>query len=584
MTLPALDMSLAASDAMPADPVRKSRWLMRRAERADDVATIVAAARELRATGRADLALRALALPRMDPAEPAVRRERALALEAHGHDAQALQELRALAASGLADLDTDAAALRIAGQEPDGFAHFDFGPAASRIHSADDLARLLKPLLKPMRLGQVPLRGAWPVLRAAFRLGGPGIRTAAKWAVARTKVLISRVVASVAFTAARILTGRRHIVVTSMGKFTRLADLVDRIDPLLREIQARGEAARTRVFILFYGGYPNAQLFEMYRRHAVLLRMTTRVPRKLAMTFAELLRHANRHTEITVDYRKINRSFQANPPVLSFTDAEERTLTRGLEELGLDPARPLIVFGLRDMAYYQFYGDVMKIPLAKQGRRIQTHHRCPPLASYVGFARHWAERGYQVVRMGLRVSEVLPPDLHPLILDYASGPRSDALDAYLFAKCEFMVAGDTGLFSGAAAFDRPSVLSDLHLIQNTMYSSSKVTPNIFVPKLIRDVRENRILTLREQVHFNHFFSYYEDCVEHGFEIVHNTPEDIIEASQELAARLRGEFVAAPEDEERQRAFHSYYPPRYVGYGSTARVSAAFLRKHADLLD
>ena len=186
--------------------------------------------------------------------------------------------------------------------------------------------------------------------------------------------------------------------------------------------------------------------------------------------------------------------------------------------------------------------------------------------------------------MGLKVSETLPKDLDPLIIDYAVENRSDDLDAFLLAHCKFLTAGDTGLFSGAAAFDRPSIVSDLFLIQNTIYSSNKSVRNIFVPKLIYDIREDRYLSFREQVYFNHFFSYQNNCEMTGFKIIHNTSDDIIDASVELVDRLSGIYEASREDDELQKAFHKIYAPDHIGYGSTGIISTKFLKKHSSLLD
>lgn len=403
-------------------------------------------------------------------------------------------------------------------------------------------------------------------------------------APAGIKVFAARIVAAASISLVRLLTGKRRVYFSSMGKFTRLADLVDRVDPLLRRLVAEGNGSDYALFVFFFGGYPNRQLFDMYARRCRFVSATNRVSRKVASLYIALLELAGRFTEITTDYRKINQDFLRNPPVIGFSAAETAEFSRQMERAGIDPARPLICFGLRDMAYYEFYGDVMKIPLSRQGKRASTHHRCPPLDTYVRFAQYWAEKGCQVVRMGLRVSEALPDGLHPLIIDYASGPRSDELDAFLFARCWFLTAGDTGLFSGAAAFDRPSMVSDLFLIQNTIYSSNKQVRNIFVPKLIRDTREGRYLTFREQIYFNPFFSYHDDCSAAGFEIVHNSAEDVIDATIELTERLEGTFEASPEDAELQKAFHRIYAPAHFGYQSTGMISARFLKKYSYLLD
>ena len=63
-----------------------------------------------------------------------------------------------------------------------------------------------------------------------------------------------------------------------------------------------------------------------------------------------------------------------------------------------------------------------------------------------------------------------------------------------------------GLFSGAAAFDRPSVVSKLFLARKMIFFSNKNTPNIFVPKLVFDRQEDRYLSFREGVCFHHHFS------------------------------------------------------------------------------
>jgi len=462
------------------------------------------------------------------------------------------------------------------------------------IHYAAELRQLERPDLAlaildslVQRAGSTPecLAERTRCLKALGCQANESSATSTRRSVLETlQVFLAQAIVAVSVSLVRLLTGKRHIYFSSMGKFTRLADLVDRVDPLLRRLAAKGESSSYKLFVFFFGGYPNRQLFDMYGRHCTFVPATNRLIRKLASYFIAILELAGRFTEITTDYRRINQDFLKNPPVISFSEVETKQLRKQMECAGIDPEKPLICFGLRDMAYYEFYGDVMKIPLSQQGKRASTHHRCPPLDTYVRFALFWAQRGCQVVRMGLRVSEALPKNLHPLIIDYTCENRSDELDAFLFAQCWFLTAGDTGLFSGAAAFDRPALVSDLFLIRNTIYSSNKQVRNIFVPKLIRDVREGRYLSFREQIYFNSFFSYHDECEAAGFEIVHNSPDDVIDASLELAGRLEGTYETSQEDAELQQAFHSLYPPGYYGYQSTGMVSAKFLKKYSHLLD
>jgi putative glycosyltransferase (TIGR04372 family) len=322
-------------------------------------------------------------------------------------------------------------------------------------------------------------------------------------------------------------------------------------------------------------------VFELFKRHCTMVETTSRVPRKLAhLKIAALRRTGNLLS--TSNYREVRESMQNNPALLRFEAHEGSALAGRLEAIGIDPARRFILFGLRDMAYYRFYGDTTGTPMNK--RRAATHHRCPPLATYAAAAQVWAQAGYQVIRVGLRVSEALPPGLDPRVVDYASGDRDDALDAFLFSKCWFMIAGDTGLFAGAAAFDRPSVMCDLSIVQTNIYSSNKRTPNVFVPVLFRDLQSGSLLSFREAIYHNYEFMTDEACVAMRVKLVHNSLEDLLDASRELEARLEGRYEEGPDDRERQRAFHAIYQPSHIGFRSTARVSAAFLRKYEALLD
>lgn len=563
------------------DPVRKARGLSELARRERDRGGLIEFAEELRLLGRSDLSIEILdSFVSKFGSSKETAIEKVHCLNALGYLIEALEAISGLKKMGPAACDVLHLELKLALRLGGGYlATFKYGELIELVQDVNDL----RALLEILPLHQLPLGDLLKLLPRCFRFQGVrGLIVRYVWS--NLTQAGAGFLASAFLGGCRILTFKKNIYVSSMGKFTRLADLVDRVDPLIRRLKSDPKTSNYKLFILFFGGYPNRQLFNMYGMHCVFLPATNRVSRKLALSFMELLRLAGRFTEITTDYRKNNQDFLKSPPVISFSSHEARELRKRMEGAGIDPAKPFICFGLRDMAYYEYYGDVMKIPLAQQGKRSSTHHRCPPLATYVRFAQFWAERGYQVVRMGLKVSEALSKDLDARIIDYASKDRSDELDAFLFSQCWFLTAGDTGLFSGAAAFDRPTLVSDLFLIRNTIYSSNKMARSIFVPKLIFDTREERYLTFREQVHFNHFFSFDDDCKASGFEIVHNSPEDVIDASLELVDRLAGNCDTSKEDGELQKAFHRIYPPDYVGYGSTGTVSTKFLRKYSYLLD
>ena len=542
---------------------------------------LVAYAAQMRTQMRPDLAAELLARVDTDAqAHPSAAFEHALTLEALGRYQEAIMCNAAFLGVHPNNADAHVLALRLA-RRAGTTSLLDFGAVRRAINDVAALERYVHQVSWPL----LPIAGMLQILAAAARRAPRKLpRLAGRAAIGLAKRILARALVPAAFAFLRLWTGKRHVYITALNRFTRLADLVDRLDPILRRIRARHPEGDTALFVFFFAGYPNRRLYAMYRRECTIVHVRAGIMGRLARLAVELCTLAGRFIEGTVDYRCVNDSFLVHPPAIALTPAETRELAARVEALGINPARRFICFGLRDMAYYQFYGDVMNIPLAQQGKRSDTNHRCPPIDAYARFAAFWAERDCQVVRMGLRVSQSMPSGLPKDVVDYAALGRDDDIDAFLLAKCWFLVAGDTGLFSGAAAFDRPTVVSDLFLIRNTIYSSNKRTRSIFIPKLIEDTRAHRLLTFREMIHFNHAFSFADECEESGFRIIHNTSEDIIEASLELVARLDGSWTEGGDDVDLQRAFHSLYPPSYVGYGSTALVSAHFLRKYSKLLN
>jgi putative glycosyltransferase (TIGR04372 family) len=439
-------------------------------------------------------------------------------------------------------------------------------------------------------LSTMPLREVWKVPLRRLLGADIGLSREARVRLVRRanalKIAFGAVnlIAALLLAGVRLRYGRRDVHIASLGDFTRLADIVDRADPVLRRLRDSAGNGRPPLLVaLYFDGYPNKTLIRLYQRHCRLVYPRNRLTRALSRRAFSLLQRAGRDLPLTTDYRRIKDDFLAGLPIIHFPDTEARAAEQQLRRLGIEPEKPIVCFGLRDMAYYKFYGTVAGVG-ASAGSRSDTAHRCPPIEPYAVAARFWADHGYQMVRMGLRVTDPLPGDDHPLVFDYARNGRSDELDAYLFSRCKFLLAGDTGLFSGAAAFDRPAVVSDLFLVRNTIYSSNKTTPNIFVPKLVFDLEEGRYLSFAEWIFFNQLFSFSEDCRRARFELVHNSPEDLIDATNELVERLDGRYEEAEEDAELQRRFHNIYVPCQVGYGSTGRVSAKFLRKYANLLD
>src|SRR3990167_4112393 len=139
--------------------------------------------------------------------------------------------------------------------------------------------------------------------------------------------------------------------------------------------------------------------------------------------------------------RDVHNLFEKYPAHLKFTEREERKGERGLRELGIPEGSKFVCLIVRDGAY---------LP------QLQYHnHRDSEIKDYIAACLALAVRGYYVVRVGAAVKAPMLVK-HTKIIDYAtSGKRSEFMDIYLGAKCEFCISTGTGFDAIPYIFRRP---------------------------------------------------------------------------------------------------------------------------------
>ena len=224
--------------------VRYARTLARHAQALRDPSAMITAARDLRTAGRPDKALETLeGFRRETDANSSWRLEQSLTLAALGRPGDAIREVQELL-----DADPEApATLRL-------IAAFAAAPSVGAIDKANVRTLLSETVtsddpvgvLKKMRLkavGTVPIRhvlgaGAGLALQTRLRLLS---RTIALKTIYRALDLTAILLLALA----RLWVWRSDIRIASLGNFTRLADVVDRIDPVLRRLRDESKGRRT---------------------------------------------------------------------------------------------------------------------------------------------------------------------------------------------------------------------------------------------------------------------------------------------------------------------------------------------------
>jgi putative glycosyltransferase (TIGR04372 family) len=209
------------------------------------------------------------------------------------------------------------------------------------------------------------------------------------------------------------------------------------------------------------------------------------------------------------------------------------------------------------------------------------NYRDLDIQNYVLAAEKLADDGYFVIRMGADVQQVMNSS-HSRVIDYAAnGMRSEFMDIYLGAKCDFCISGSSGFNAVPLIFRRPIAITNDAPFGYQWTSSEKF---IGITRHHYSAQEERELTLKEIFSGGSGFYLHGDEYEsQSIQLIENTPEEIRDIAVEMASRLRGTWEAQKGDEELQRKFWEIYPADTRKNGKPlhgeirSRIGAAFLR-------
>ena len=257
-------------------------------------------------------------------------------------------------------------------------------------------------------------------------------------------------------------------------------------------------------------------------------------------------------------------------PNISFTPEEETLGRRALQELGIPKGCHFICFHTRDSAYLNTI----------QPSHDWNYHnyRDSSIHNYVLAVEEMVQRGFYAIRMGSIVKEKLDVD-NPAIIDYATnGKRTEFLDIYLGAKCQFFLGSPTGISIVPELFRRPVVYTNWLHFPNIFTWLQK---SLIIPKKLYLSEEKRFLNFRELIYSEIRVSGRSvDYEIRGIEVIENSPEEILAVASEMDERLNGTWETSEEDEKLQQSFWALFGPnKFKSPG--LRIGADFLRRNKD---
>lgn len=271
-------------------------------------------------------------------------------------------------------------------------------------------------------------------------------------------------------------------------------------------------------------------------------------------------------------YRDINGLLDEIPPHLSFTDAEETKGADALIEMGIPDGASFVCIHSRDSLY--------RLKMFPQGDYHRHDYRDSKIEDLTIAAEELTKLGYYVLRMGSWVEEPLISK-NPMILDYASNYRTDFLDIYLSAKCNWWLGSTTGMACVPMIFRRPIAFYDVVPLE---FCHSWCAQDLFIPKKIWASSEERFLRFDELINTT-TGRYLETDQYHqnSLEVISNTPMEIADLAIEMDSRLKGDWQTSQKDEELQEMFWRLFRHSELNNVCRSRIGADFLRSNQGLL-
>lgn len=264
--------------------------------------------------------------------------------------------------------------------------------------------------------------------------------------------------------------------------------------------------------------------------------------------------------------RDIHNLFEKQGPHLEFTEAEERLGRKTLAEWGIPENAKWVCLIVRDSAYLP---DL-------------TYHgyRDSDIDTYPLVAEELVKRGYYVFRMGAKVAKRAESRW---IIDYATnGMRSEFMDVYLGAKCEFAISNGTGIDAIPVIFRRPVCYVNYVPIE---YLSTFNKRSLAIWK--HHYKDGKRMSLKEiyESGAGQFMSS-EKFTEAGITLVDNTPEEIRDVVGEMEVRCGGYPFYDDWEYIRQREFWKLFPRSMSAYNAKPlhgeirmRIGAKFLEQY-----
>jgi putative glycosyltransferase (TIGR04372 family) len=327
---------------------------------------------------------------------------------------------------------------------------------------------------------------------------------------------------------------------------SRIGHLAANTELYLCELNEGINKPKILFFDIFYTDYTpvcNSYLLNMWSR---VINIWPSLIIKPIYRLNQIIPGGKMHQIINTQHdRDVHNLLDKHPSFLKFTQEEEKLGLKELKNFGLTEKDKFVCLLVRDSAY---------LP------NLSYHnYRDCTINNYLLACEELTKRGYYIFRMGVKVQNKLKTK-NKKILDYANnGMRSEFMDIYLGAKCDFCISTSSGWDAIPLIFRKPIVFAPIVPLGYFFTFSNNF---IAITKHHIDIKSNRELTLAEIFDRNvGFCSSSEDFYKNGIKLIENTPEEIKDLVIEYFDKSNSLWDFMIEDDLLQKSFWDQFPSK-----------------------
>ena len=332
----------------------------------------------------------------------------------------------------------------------------------------------------------------------------------------------------------------------------------------------------------YFDDVSNEQIAKMWKRKlkifpGFLIKPFFLLNKILSLFLPYFKNHIVMPTQSDRDVHNLMDNFS---PHISFTEDEKKDGEDFLKKFGLSKKSKFVCLIVRDSKYLK-----ERFP---EKDWMYSDHRNYEINNFLDAANELTKKGYYIFRMGSKVEKKFD-NKNKMIIDYANlKERSDFLDVYLGANCNFCITTSCGFDAIPSIFRRPVAYITVPLQYFFTFSSNYliITKHHFSKKMKKKLNFSEL----SEIEIGEC-EVTSDYKKKDIELIENSPEEIKDFVIEMADRVENKWTDGANEKKIQNDFWENYKIKLLNKGNKnhlhgkllAKFSISFLKRNPEWL-